>query len=494
MKSVLLAVAAAMLAHPGVAAAAPAPAESAASQAHIRQIEGSLTPPVRIEGRPSAAQTLAQLMKAAQVPAVSIAFIDEGRVAWVRAYGQADIAAGRAATPGTLFQAGSISKPVAATAAMAMVQDGSLELDAPVNAALKSWKLPDNDFTRKTPVTLRMLLTHTGGLTVHGFEGYAPGKPVPSVVQVLDGAPPANSEPVRVDIAPMSEWRYSGGGYTIVQLLMSDVSGQSFPALIEKRVLAPFGMTASTYEQPLPAGRLQEAAVGYRAKAVPIEGLRNTYPEMAAAGLWTTPSDLARWVIAIQDAEAGRANPVLSQASARETLTPGMGHWGLGLSVTGEGRDRMFSHGGANEGFRNEMFGFPGRRQGVVVMTNSDDGEKVIRPLILAVAASYGWPGFEPKVITPAAVKPGELAVFAGRYALGKTEVQVRQTAGGRSLELVPPGSETYELIPQGGDSFVDAEDAMPAKFTRDAAGQVAGLEFAGVKLTRSRPASGDRP
>lgn len=482
MKPISLAAFAAIV----TALATAAAAESPADLAHIRQIEASLTPPVEIEGRPVAPQTLAELMRAKQVPAVSVAFVDNGKVAWVRSYGLADIAAGRAATPKTLFQAGSISKPVAATAALALVQDGALKLDEPVNDKLKSWKLPDNDFTRARPVTLRMLLTHTGGLTVHGFPGYEAGKPVPTVVQVLDGAAPANTDPVRVDIAPMTEWRYSGGGYTIAQLLVSDVSGQSFPALLKSRVLDPFGMKDSTYEQPLPAGRLAQAAVGYRAKAIPIAGLRNTYPEMAAAGLWTTPSDLARWVIGIQDAAAGRATPVLSQATAQAMLTPGMGHWGLGLQMDGAGRDLRFGHGGANEGFRNGMFGFPARRQGVVIMTNSDDGETVMGPLLHAIAASYGWPGFETKRIKPADVAPGSLKPFTGRYLLGTATIAVREKPDGRSLEAAPSTGETFELIPQGGDAFVDAAEAMPAKFVRDGAGKLTGLEFAGVKLERA--------
>ena len=192
MKPVLIA-AGLLLAIGSAARAAPA------DDAKIRRIEQSLTPPVQVEGRAYPARTLAQVMAEHHVPAVSIAFIDDGKIAWTRAYGLADVAEGRKATPQTLFQAGSISKPVAATGTLTLVQEGRLKLDTAVNEQLKSWKLPDNDFTRVQPVTLRHLLTHTGGLTVHGFEGYEAGKPVPSVRQVLDGASPANSDPVRVD-------------------------------------------------------------------------------------------------------------------------------------------------------------------------------------------------------------------------------------------------------------------------------------------------------
>ena len=479
MKPVLIA-AGLLLAIGSAARAAPA------DDAKIRRIEQSLTPPVQVEGRAYPARTLAQVMAEHHVPAVSIAFIDDGKIAWTRAYGLADVAEGRKATPQTLFQAGSISKPVAATGTLTLVQEGRLKLDTAVNEQLKSWKLPDNDFTRVQPVTLRHLLTHTGGLTVHGFEGYEAGKPVPSVRQVLDGASPANSDPVRVDEPVGKEWRYSGGGFTIAQLMTAEADGRPFPELMKARVLGPLGMTSSTYEQPLPGVLRPRAATGYDSKGQAIAGRYHTYPEMAAAGLWTTPSDVARWLIGIEDAEAGRSAAVLDQATARAMLTPGLGNWGLGVEVKGQGRDLRFSHGGANEGFRNDMVGWPARRQGVVIMTNGDDGEDVIQSLMFAVAEAYGWPGYERKKITPAAVKPGELAAYAGKYAVGRVTVSVRVRPDGRSIELLAPGDARYELIPQGKDAFVNASTTEPAHFDRDADGKVAGFDFAGVKLVRA--------
>jgi CubicO group peptidase (beta-lactamase class C family) len=464
-----------------VSAAQAAPADDA----RIRQIEQGLTPPVQVEGRAYPAKTIVELMAEQHVPAVSIAFVDHGKIAWTRAYGMADVAEGRKATPQTLFQAGSISKPVAATGMLSLVQEGRLKLDVPVNDQPKSWKLPDNDFTKAQPVTLRNLLTHTGSLTVHGFPGYEPGKPVPTIQQVLDGDPPANTDPVRVDGPVGKEWRYSGGGITIAQLMATEADGRAFPALMQARVLTPFAMTSSTYEQPLPAALRPRAAAGYRSKGDMVPGRDNTYPEMAAAGLWTTPSDIARWTIGIADAEAGRANPVLSQATAKAMLTPGLGDWGLGVEVKGQGRDRVFSHGGANEGFRNEMFAWPARGQAVVIMTNSDSGEDVMAPLLTAIAQAYGLPGFERKTIKPAPVKPGELKAYVGAYALGGVSVTIRESAIGGSLELVAPGDDVYELIPQGKDAFANVQAAGPAQFQRDAAGQVTGLDFAGVKLTR---------
>ncbi|HEV2736696.1 MAG TPA: serine hydrolase domain-containing protein, partial [Longimicrobiaceae bacterium] len=319
------------------AAPAPAPAQSPEVAARIGRIERSLLPPVRIQGRTHTPDTLEERIRHQRVPAVSIALVHDGEIQWTRAYGVADVESGRAATPATLFQAASMSKPVAAMGALALVQEGKLALDEAVNDRLTSWKVPANELTAKAPVTLRGLLTHSAGLTVHGFPGYAAGAAVPTLVQVLDGAKPANTAAVRVDVQPGTRWRYAGGGTTVMQLLMQDVTGQPFPALMRARVLGPLGMEASTYQQPLPPVRAAQAATAYKPDGTPVPGRYHAYPEMAAAGLWTTPSDLARWIIGVQRALAGRSSAVLSRGTAAAMLTPGVGGWGLGPSLKGSG-------------------------------------------------------------------------------------------------------------------------------------------------------------
>lgn len=200
-----------------------------------------------------------------------------------------------------------------------MVERGELTLDDDVNAKLKSWKVPENEFTQKEKVTLRRLLSHTAGLTVHGFPGYDINERMPSVVQVLDGA--GNTAAVRVNVVPGSISRYSGGGYTVMQQLVSDVTGKSFPEYVSEAVLAPLGMSSSTYRQPIPHDRAPETASGHYADRSVVPGKWHVYPEMAAAGLWTTPSDLARFAIEIQLSLAGKSNKVLSQAMTRQQLT-----------------------------------------------------------------------------------------------------------------------------------------------------------------------------
>lgn len=221
-------------------------------------------------------------MSAYRVPGVSIAIIHNGSIEWAQGFGAAQVGGGPVTTE-TLFQAGSISKPVAAMAALHLVEKGTLALDSDVNQALTSWKIPASAAAPGAVVTLRELLSHTAGLTVHGFPGYAAGTPIPTLVQVLDGEKPANTAPVRLEAAPGSRWKYSGGGYTVMQQLLLDVSHQPFPKLMHDTVLAPIGMTRSTYEQPLPTELRSGAATPYKANGAPVEGGFHIYPEMAAA-------------------------------------------------------------------------------------------------------------------------------------------------------------------------------------------------------------------
>jgi CubicO group peptidase (beta-lactamase class C family) len=320
--------------------------------------------------------TIAERMQTLKVPAVSVAVLDGGKLLWARGYG-----AGVNAE--TVFQAASLSKHVAALIALRLVDEGKLSLDEDVNRKLRSWKIPENEFTRAEKVTLRRLLNHSAGLTVHGFEGYESGTPVPSLLQVLDGARPANSQAVRVDMVPGSQWRYSGGGYEVVQQLILDVTGRSFADLARTLIFEPLGMRRSTFKQPLPGGWEGNAAIGHRSDGTMLAGRWHTYPELAAAGLWTTPSDLTKIILEIQ-AGGGR---ILKPATQKQMLTRMLGNYGLGLGI----EENAFSHGGANEGFRCSMIGYLTGGRGVVVMTNSDSGSRLVTEIQKKIAADRGW-------------------------------------------------------------------------------------------------------
>jgi CubicO group peptidase (beta-lactamase class C family) len=453
--------------------------------ARVARIERGLLPATRVQGRTYAPATIEERMRVHGVPAVSVAVINDGRIEWAKAYGLADVETRRPATTATLFQAASISKPVAAMGALRLVQEGRLALDEDVNTKLRSWKVPANELAARRPVTLRLILTHSAGLTVHGFPGYAASAPVPTVVQLLSGEKPANTAAVRVDIEPGSRWRYSGGGTTVMQLLMTDVTGEPFPSLMRRLVLDPIGMTASTYEQPLPASRATEAATGYRSGGRAVVGRYHTYPEMAAAGLWTTPTDLARVIIEVQRSLADASNKVLSREMTLMMLTRGVGTHGLGPGIDGAGDSLRFGHGGANEGFRAMFAGLATRGQGAVVMTNSDNGMTVVGEIMQAIAREYRWPGFSPRVVVPLAVSAEAIGEYVGRYVLAGRPLELRiAVADGRLVARQGDGAP-FELVRTGTDAFTPLVDAPPFRFERDGAGKITSLVVGGTRLER---------
>jgi len=336
---------------------------------------------------------VAAALKKYDVPGASVAVFRNYEVEWVRGYGFANAETHQTVEPLTLFQAASISKPVVALVALRLAEKGRLDLDAPVNRYLTSWKLPDNELTRATPVTLRQILSHTAGLGVHGFKGYEAGAATPTVSEVLDGKTPANSEAVRVTVAPGTKFDYSGGGYTILQQLLVDVTGTPFPELMRTEALEPLGMRFSTYEQPLPAGLVAFASSGHE-KGKPIKGERHVYPEMAAAGLSTTASDLARFGIALQRALAGRGDATVSAETAKLMTTPVPlpEAFGLGLELfpPKEKDQKYFGHTGGNAGYRTWLLATREGGNGVVVLTNGDEW-LAVKEIADAVREVYGF-------------------------------------------------------------------------------------------------------
>ncbi len=403
--------------------------------------------------------------------------IDGFDLAWARGYGAPEAGSAEPVTADTLFQAASISKPVAAVGALALVQEGRLSLDADVNGALRSWQVPQNELTSGAPVTLRGLLTHGAGLTVRGFPGYAAGEAVPTLLQVLDGSGPANSAPIRVEAVPGSRYSYSGGGYVVLQQLLEDVAGRPFDELLRQTVLDPIGMAHSTFEQPLPAGYHALAATGHRPDGPPVAGRWHTYPEMAAAGLWTTPGDLALFALELMRAWKGEANRVLSPGMAREMLRRHIGGWGLGLAVEGHGAALHMLHEGWNQGFRALMVAFLEAGQGAVVMTNSDNVD-LLWEIAIGIAGVYRWPSLHPEEKVLAAVDPGLYGDYEGRYQPpDEPEATFAVTREGARLLIHDPyRCNTFELYPLSQARYVRLEDGMELEFVRDARGRVGEL------------------
>jgi CubicO group peptidase (beta-lactamase class C family) len=331
---------------------------------------------------------LAAHMAAAGAPGLSLTAFAGGETLLAAAYGAAGPADHRL-TPELRLQAASLSKPVAAALALGLVDEGRVDLDEPLTDLLPAW--PGQGDPRARGVTLRRLLSHSAGLTVDGFAGYADTQ-LPTLVQSLAGAPPANNPPVEIEAAPGAGWRYSGGGYLLVQGLIERLLGEPFAKAAQDRLLAPLGMDRSVFSAMAPGGEGRDWASGHDGRGERLPAGRRLYPELAAAGLWSTPSDLARFARAIQDAAAGRGG-VVSQAAAELMLRPQLEGFSLAFHVQGPPNARRFSHSGSNAGSRCELRAWAGGAEhGAVVMVNGEPAPGFIGGVFEALAASLDWP------------------------------------------------------------------------------------------------------
>ncbi len=431
-------------------------------------IENSLTKLILVKDQPVEKYSIAERMAHHKVPGVSIVVVRNGKIDWAQGYGYANTNTNTKVNENTLFQAGSISKPVAALAALKLAQEGKLDLDENVNTYLKDWSIEDNELTANNKVTVRRLLTHTAGTTVHGFPGYMTNEDIPSDIMVLDGK--GNTPKVYVDVEPESMWRYSGGGYTIMEKVVEDISGESFQDYMKNHILSNMDMRNSTYNQPLDSELHANASAAYDTNGNIIEGLWHNYPEQAAAGLWTTPTDLAKYCIEIQNIRQGKSDGVLSKKTVDMMLTKHKNDWGLGPSLRWEADSLVFSHGGKNAGFTNNMVAFAERGDAVIVMTNADNGGRLMSEIITTVSQHYGWNLGEPRVVETKEMTADELSKYTGRYQLdfqvpGIGDYIITLKVKDNGLLIEDPNDSDSFILPLSDSTFMDIENGDTAVF-----------------------------
>lgn len=437
-------------------------------ESRISRIENGLQPNLQIEGEPVPSYNINERLRELGIPGLSMAMVVDGEIAWAKGYGMADSIENRMVDINTLFLAGSISKPVAALRTHQLVESGALDLDVNVNEYLQSWQLPDNEFTKSEKVTLRRILNHTAGLTVWGFPGYDKGDTIPSTQDVLDGK--GNTDSVRVYKTPGESWMYSGGGYTIMQLVITDTENTTFPASMQEFVLDPLGMTASTFENPLPEQYYNIAATGYRGNGDEVEGKWPIYPEMAAAGLWTTPSQLIQYAVEMQKILQTKQDGLLSYTTVEEMVTPGMNGHGLGPGVG----EHTFGHGGADEGFRANLTAWKEQPIALVIMVNSDNGQ-IIREVQLAVAKEYDLLGIEANIKHTVSFTDDELKKYVGNYELenvGPLSISLIDNQLAISADFI---DEPVYLLAESDTLFFDQGDGTSVTFEIEG-GKVTGL------------------
>ena len=448
-------------------------------ESKIKSVENNLSFWIRIEGEPNL--TLKDRMKFYHVNGVSIAVIKDYKIEWARGYGWADSVEQRRVTTGTLFQAGSISKSLNGVGVLKLAQNKRLNLDADINDYLTTWKFPYDSLSKGKKITLANLLSHTAGLSVHGFPGYEGRDTIPTLLQILNGEKPANTAAVRSVFEPGLKGQYSGGGTTISQLVVQDITKKPYDTFMWQNVLKPMGMKNSFYTQPPPESKQKLLASGYYPDGKEVKGKYHIYPEQAAAGLWTNPTDLAHYIIETQLALAGKSSKVLSQDMTKLRLTPHVDKSAsLGVFMYKKGENTYFHHSGSDEGFVSQYYGSMEGGNGVVVMVNSDKGA-ITDEIINSVATVYDWKGFynplkRPKIIT---VPRNILETYVGEYKFkvdDKFFIKISFVNG--RFFYSEPGWDGFELFAGAENDFFSRENPVGITFIKDAAGKVIELEY----------------
>lgn len=467
----------------------------------IRRVENSLMPYVPVTGLES--WNIEERMRHHRVPGMSVAVIRNYQIDWAKSYGLADTITRKPVTNETLFSAGSISKLVTAMAVLRLVDAGKMALDTPINRYLTSWKLSENDYTRKTPVTLRMLLSHRGGTSQSAYFGFTPDRsPLPSVVDILSGKPGVESRAVVVNSEPGKEFHYSGGGYLVTQLAMMDVTKQDFAPFTNQTLFRPLGLAHTTFAQPLPKALAAKAAWAYSENSW-FKGMPYVYPQQAAAGLYSTPTDLARLLIDLQNSYRGKGG-LLSPASARAMMTPlagvsdgyyreqiGLGVFLLQQTTNQDERGIYFDHSGVNAGFLAYATASVVGGNGVVVMMNNNNGASELgKEIRRAVAQVYEWPDFLPKPVKLQPLPDSLLNAYVGRYQRGPDEVVAFRREKNYLVETINNGSAIY-CIPLSRDTVAFTDYTLRGFFCRNAAGRIDSVRVEGQASAMPRLAEG---
>lgn len=368
------------------------------TQEKIRDVENNITGNLILNDEKP--YTITDRMQKYNVKGVSIAVIDQHKVVWAKGYGWADETEKKPVTPETLFEPGSISKALNALGILKLAQDKKLDLYTDINSYLTSWKFPYDSLSNGKKITLADILSHNAGLSVHGFPGHDIHEAIPSVIDVLDGKKPATTMPVRSMFEPGLGFQYSGGGTTISQLILTDITRQSYDTWMYENILKPIGMVNSSFSQPPSKKNQPHLATGYLNDGTPVSNKYHVYPEMAAAGLWMTPSDLCHYIIDMQLAYKGeKPSKVLSPEMVKLHLTPyNYGPTSLGSFIIDLNGAKYFEHSAGNDGFCGDFYGSLEDGYGCVVFMNSEN-PALLSEIINSVAKAYNWKNFykEPK-------------------------------------------------------------------------------------------------
>ncbi len=448
-----------------------------------KKVETGLTTQVYIAG--DATWSIEERMKHYGVPGASIAVIKDGKIAWTKGYGVMDKENNIPVTNETLFQASALSIPVTAFGALRLVEQNKVALDENINSYLKSWKVPENEFTKEKKVTIRNLLNHSAGIFPIFLNngGFHTDEKIPTLVETLNGIYPAKNEAVTVNKEPGKSVRFAYTSFAPIQQMMLDVEGKAFPALMDELVLQPLGMNHSTFNQSLSPKQIAKAATAYVKDGSMVKGRRNIYPTMAVFGLWTTAEDYAKFITNIQQTSLGKPTKGLSKELTTLMGKPqygvhiasGQGTIGLGFQLQNRSDEIYLRHHGTNEGFYAEVMAHRDKGYGVVVMTNSNFpafNAEVIR----AVAKVYEWDRFVP-IYKKMEVEASLRAKIVGRYIFNGRVVEIFE----KDKQLLYKNItrvQAEELVKVSDSSFVRRNSTLSIQFKPTAENETLNLQY----------------
>ncbi|MDR3714267.1 MAG: serine hydrolase [Puia sp.] len=422
--------------------------------------------------------TLKERMRQRGIRGLSIAVIHNYKLEWAKGYGWADSGENRIVTTRTLFEAASMSKSINGVGILKLVQDQKLDLYADINRYLSSWKFPYDSVSNGKKISTANLLSHTAGLNVEGFDlfpPYLPGQPLPGIVQILNGEKPATNPAVRSLIEPGLRFMYSGGGVTITQLLVEDITHQSYAGYMYKNVLKPLGMNSTIYQPPSP-DKKRLLATSYFDDGRELDGKYHNYPALAAAGLWSNPTDFSKYIIETQLALAGKSAKVLNRQTTQLRLTPYIDQASaLGVFIEQHGSRKYFGHEGSDDGFMCQYYGSMEGGDGVVLMMNTPSVD-MLSEVINGVSLVYYWNGFyQPIIKKIVPLSSGLLKTYAGKYQFEKNKDAYLQVAAENDHLVVTTlwDKKQYDFLPESDSRFFTRSRPFPLKFTKDQNGAV---------------------
>ena len=447
-------------------------------QKEITEIENNLLPNIHAKGTKKQTFNLQERMEHHKVPGISIAIVKNGKLHWSKAYGLRNANTKTKVDTKTMFQIASVTKPITALGILKLVEQDKIALDNEVNTYLKGWQIQDNEFTKTEKVTIRRLLTHTAGLNSHGFDGYPQNEELPSVIEVLKGE--GNWGGVAIENIPGKAWRYSGGGYVILQKLIEDVTGLSFENFMEKEVLQPLKMNHSTFQQPINKDVYKNVSSAHDNDGNVVIGGWHNYTEKGAGGLWSTPEDFIKYIIEIHNIIKGKKNGLLSKGTIDKMLTKDLNNWGLGPLIEGSGENLRFRHDGKNQGFFADFLAFANKGEGVIILTNGNT-PSLKNELLKSISSVYHWNTHNQRTIEVENLPTEELGNYIGTYDwMERPGFFIEVVIQEGKLNILAPGFPTDVLTPYGKYDFIDLESEVEVSFKTSDSGKINGLTWRG--------------